>query len=119
MHQLSQDMSSCIDECLRTPIPSAVALAGEELARRSKQRPEFGPVLLVYADQAMWPEPDCASRAVCIQCELQPNSEAAIRRASRLREGPNFLNPLILDEDDGVVWMTRELLNACDKQDQS
>ncbi len=106
-------------EAERTPIPYPLALACEELARRWKQRPEFGPVLLVYADEPMWPEPDCPSRLLCTQCELHPNNEAAVRRSGHLREGPNFINPLVLGQDGEVVWTTRELLNGCDMQGQT
>ncbi len=103
-------------EAERRRIPYAVALACEEIARRWKQRPEFGPVVLIYADEPMWPEPDCPSRVLCMQCELHPKNEAAVQRACRLRQAPNFVNPVILDEDGGVVWTSRELLNECDKR---
>src|SRR6266700_357084 len=35
------------------PVPLAVELACQELLRRWKQRPEFGPVTLLYADSAI------------------------------------------------------------------
>lgn len=103
-------------EAERTPIPYAVELACEELARRSKQQPGFGPVVLIYADEPVWPEADCPSRALCLNCELHPDNEAAIRQACRSRERSNFFNPLLLDEAGEVVWAAWELLNQCDKQ---
>lgn len=104
-------------ECEADPIPHAAELACEEIARRWKQRPEFGPVVLIYADEPMWPEPDCPSRVLCLQCELHPNNEVAIRRASRLREAPNFVNPFVLDEDGESVLTSSELMSECDKRE--
>jgi hypothetical protein len=106
-------------ECERTPVPHAVDLACEEIERRWKRRPEFGPVVLVYADEPMWPEADCPSRVLCMQRELYPNCEAAIGRASRLIATPNFSNPLIIDPDGGVVWSTPELMHECEKRSQN
>jgi transcriptional regulator with XRE-family HTH domain len=103
-------------ECERNPIPNAIDLACEEIARRWKQRPEFGPVVLVYSDEPMWPEPDCPSRVLCMQCELHPNNEAAIWRACRLRKTPNVINPFVMGEDGGIVLTNPELLNECDKR---
>jgi len=103
-------------ECERNPIPNAIDLACEEIARRWKQRPEFGPVVLVYSDEPMWPEPDCPSRVLCMQCELHPNNEAAIWRACRLRKAPKFINPFVMGEDGGIVLTNPELLNECDKR---
>src|SRR3954469_9427152 len=66
-------------------VPTAAELACDELTRRWKQRPEFGPVMLVYTNEPMWPEPDCPSRVICIRREWMPDNEGAIRRACRLR----------------------------------
>lgn len=103
-------------ECERTPIPHAVELACEEIARRWNQRPGFGPVVLIYADEPMWPEPDCPSRVLCVQCERHPDNEAAIRRVWRLRGEPSFISALVIDEDSEVVWSGTELLSECDKR---
>jgi transcriptional regulator with XRE-family HTH domain len=103
-------------ECERTPIPKAIDLACEEIARRWSQRAEFGPVVLAYTEESMWPEPDCPSRVLCMQCELYPNNEAAIWRACRLREAPNVINPFVMGEDGGIVLTNPELLNECDKR---
>jgi transcriptional regulator with XRE-family HTH domain len=105
-------------ECEHSPIRHAVGLACEEITRRWKQRPSFGPVVLTYTDEPTWPETDYPSRALCMQCELQPNNEAAIRRASRLRETPDFTNPAIIDENGGVVWSAPELLLECEKRQE-
>src|SRR6266567_3504438 len=40
------------------PISEVVELACEELTLRWKQRPEFGPVTLTYADEQVWPGPE-------------------------------------------------------------
>ena len=103
-------------ECERNPIPYTAELACEEIIRRWKQRPAFGPVVLVYANEPMWPEPDCPSRVLCVQCELHPNNDAVIRRALRLRDAPNFITALVVDEDREVIWNHAELLCECDKR---
>src|SRR5712691_5281617 len=63
-----------------TRVPTMVELACQVLTRRWKQRPEFGPVALIYADEPMWPEPDYPTRTVFIQCELYASNEIAIRQ---------------------------------------
>jgi DNA-binding XRE family transcriptional regulator len=103
-------------ECERSPIRRAVELACEEITRRWRQRPSFGPVVLIYADQPMWSQPDCPSRVLCVQCEPHPNNETAIRRACRLRETPTFFNPSIIEESGGVVWTSPELLVECERR---
>jgi len=105
-------------ECERSPIRHAVELACEEITRRWRQRPSFGPVVLIYADKPMWPQADCPSRMICMQCELHPNNEAAIRRACQLRETPNFINPSIIDENSDVIWSGPELLVECEGRKQ-
>ena len=105
-------------ESERSHIRHAVELACEETTRRWKQRPSFGPVLLIYADEPMWPERDCPSRVLCMRCELHPNNETAIRRVCRLRETPDFFNPSIIEEHGGVVWTGPELLVECEPRTQ-
>jgi len=103
-------------ECERTPIPHMAELACEEITRRWKQRSEFGPVVLIYADEPMWPEPDCPSRVLCVQCERHLNNDAVLRRVCQLREAPNFISALVIDEGGEAVWNGTELLSECDKR---
>ena len=105
-------------ECERSAISRAVDLACHEIERRWKQRPEFGPVVLVYSDDPMWPDADCASRMLCMQRELYPNNDAAIRRCIRLTEGPGFSSAFLIDQDSVVVWSAPELLAECDRRKQ-
>jgi hypothetical protein len=83
-------------------IPQAVELACCELTRRSKQRPDFGPVNLVCGDNRV------QSCALLLRCELFSNNEAAIERALDLDE--SFINAMILEDGGGVVWSVSELL---------
>jgi DNA-binding XRE family transcriptional regulator len=99
-----------------TPIPTSVELACQVLTRRWKQRPEFGPVTLVYAYEPMWPEPDCPTRRVFVQCELCTNNEVAIQQALRLSKNPSFRNPLIIEHGGGIIWSIPDLLRECDKR---
>jgi len=63
---------------------------------RWKQRPEFGPVLLVYADGLVrhhGTDPVCYS---LLHCELHPSNEVPMRQVFGLREGPELLDPLLI-----------------------
>ena len=106
-------------ESERTRIPHAIDLASKEIERRWKQRREFGPVVLVYSDESIWPDADCPSRVLCMQRELHANNEAAIQRCLRLRQTPSFDSPFIVSEDGSVVWSTPELLCECGKRSQN
>src|SRR5262249_12293997 len=101
------------------PIPYPIELACVELARRWKQRPEFGPVLLVYADGLVRQDPVDANRSSLLHCEPHPTNEAAIRQILRLSDGPGLLDPLlmfIMDEAGEIVLAGTELLNECERR---
>jgi DNA-binding XRE family transcriptional regulator len=51
-----------------TRIPKSIELACQELTRQWKQRPEFGPVTLVYADSAIWQQAN-GLHSVSVQCD--------------------------------------------------
>src|SRR6266576_3070661 len=59
----------------------AMDFACQECARRWKQRPDFGPVLLVYTEGLIWPPYDQADCFPTLYCEPCPDNEAAIQRA--------------------------------------
>ena len=104
------------------PISEVVELACEELTLRWKQRPEFGPVTLIYADEQVWPGSDHSARKLFVQCELYANNEAALQRASRLKKTRNFINPFInpfiAAEDGEIVWAAPELLQECNRRSE-
>ncbi len=100
------------------PISATVELACEELTLRWKQRPEFGPVTLIYADEQVWPGPDHSARRLFVQCELYANNEAALQRACWLKKTGNFINPFIAAEDGEIVWAAPELLPECDRRSE-
>jgi DNA-binding XRE family transcriptional regulator len=99
-----------------TRISRTAELACQELNRRWKQRPEFGPVTLVYADSPIWQQAEGPYNVPVLQCERYPNNDAAIEQASRLKGSPHFINPLIVEESGSVVWMGPELLRECDRR---
>jgi len=101
------------------PISEVVELACEELTLRWKQRPEFGPVTLTYADEQVWPGPDQSARRLFVQCELYANNEAALQRACWLKKTRNFINPFITAEDGEIVWAAPELLRKCDRRSEA
>jgi len=100
-------------------VPYTVELACIELTRRWKRRPDFGPVLLVYADGAAryhGIDPTCPS---LLHCEPHASNEAAIRQVLRLRDGPELLDPVlifILEQDGEIIWGGRELLTECERR---
>ena len=91
-----------------TRIPSHIELACHELTRRWKQRPDFGPVSLVYTVEKE------SSRTSSLQCALFSNNEAAIKEAIKLLE--NVIPPLIIEDGGGVVWSASELLRECERR---
>ena len=98
-----------------TAVPVAVDLASRQLLRRWKQRPEFGPVTLVYVSAPLWPTSNGADRLPTLFCRRYADNNAAFRGVSELRNSSNFFNPLILDEMNNVVWSGPQLLEECDK----
>lgn len=93
-----------------TRVPLAIELACGELTRRWKQRPEFGPVNLVYADS------DVSSRMRLLHCELHSNNDAAFVQALKLSATPNFIHPFIMEDGGHVVWTVAELLHECERR---
>jgi transcriptional regulator with XRE-family HTH domain len=99
-----------------TAVPGAMEFACQECARRWKQRPDFGPVLLVYTEGLIWPPYDQADYFPTLYCEPYPDNEAAIRRALRLSNIPNFANAWIFEEGETVIWNSSELLLECTRR---
>ena len=106
-------------ECERNPIPKAIDLACEEIARRWKQRPDFGPVVLMCSDEPMWPESGSLSRVLSVKRELHSNIRTAIERANYLRKSASIMTLFVVGEDGGIIFANQELITACEKQQQS
>jgi DNA-binding XRE family transcriptional regulator len=96
------------------PVPRAVELACQELLRRWKQRPEFGPVTLPYADGPISQMDPLSSGDLVLRCEAHPDDESALGRVVRLRETVNLFMPFIAEADGTVIWSGPELLRECD-----
>lgn len=96
------------------PVPLAVELACQHLLRQWKQRPEFGPVTLMYADDPVWQQASPPCGVLLFQCERHPNNESAIRRAVWLRETMTLVTPFIVEDDGNVICSGPELLQVCD-----
>jgi transcriptional regulator with XRE-family HTH domain len=97
------------------PIPYTTELACQLLTRRWKQRPEFGPVTLIYADGPVWQQPEGGHHVRSLHCESHSNNESAIKRARSLIAESGFRNPAIIEETGEVIWDTPELLQECGK----
>jgi DNA-binding XRE family transcriptional regulator len=98
------------------PVPRAVELACQELLRRWKQRPEFGPVTLLYAEGPISRVGSLPSGDLVLRCEQHPDNESALARVVRLRETVNLLMPFIVESDGTVIWSSLELQHECDGQ---
>jgi DNA-binding XRE family transcriptional regulator len=97
------------------PVPRAVELACQELLRRWKQRPEFGPVALLYAEGPISQADDSPPFSdLSFRCESHPDNESALSSVVRLRETVNLFMPFIVADDGTVIWSGPELLNECD-----
>lgn len=93
-----------------TRVPRIVELACQQITRKWKQCPEFGPVSLVYADEPIWAMPHDSTRGLFVQCELYPNNEVAIRQGLRLSGRTDFVSPFIIDQEGEIIWTTPDLL---------
>src|SRR5262249_6973999 len=51
-----------------------------------------------------------------LYCEPYSDNEAAIQRALRLRDEPNFASAWILEEGENVIWNSSELLLECQRR---
>lgn len=89
-------------------IPPSIELATCELTRRWKQRPDFGPVNVIYANAHR------AAHRPLIRCELYSNNDAAIRRVLDLTQ--NVMSPMIVEDGGVVVWTAWELLRELEKR---
>ena len=98
------------------PVPRAVELACQELLRRWKQRPEFGPVTLLYAEGPISRVDSLPSGDLVLRCEPHPNNQSALGRVVQLRETVNLFMQLIVEGDGTVIWSSLELQHECDPQ---
>jgi DNA-binding XRE family transcriptional regulator len=96
------------------PVPRAVELACQELLRRWKQRPEFGPVILLHAEGPMSRADSLPSGDLVLRCEPHPDNQSALGRIVRLRETMKLLIIFIVEDDGTVIWSGPELLQERD-----
>jgi DNA-binding XRE family transcriptional regulator len=99
------------------PVPLAVELACQELLRLWKQRPEFGPVTLLYADYADEPislETSASVGSILARSERYLNNESALNSAVRQRETMTLFIAFIVEDDGNVIWSGPELLHEID-----
>ncbi len=92
------------------PVPVAVELACQELLRLWKQRPEFGPVTLLYAGHADDPislETSAAVGSILVRSERHPDNESALKSAARQRETTTLVIAFIAEDDGNVIWSGR------------
>jgi DNA-binding XRE family transcriptional regulator len=99
------------------PVPLAVELACQELLRLWKQRPEFGPVTLYYADSADDPislEISAAVGSILVRSERHPNNENALKSVARQRDTMTLSIVFIVEDDGNVIWSGPELVREID-----
>jgi len=100
------------------PVPHTIELACQELLRRWKRRPAFGPVTLLYADGPISQGDSLHGNDLVLRCELHPDNESALVRVVRLRGTVNLFVPLIVEYDGTVIWSGPELLHECDVREE-
>ena len=99
------------------PVPLAVELACQELLRLWMQRPEYGPVTLLYADYADYPillETSASVGSILVRSERHLNNENALKSAARQRETMTLFIAFIVEDDGNVIWSGPELLREID-----
>ena len=98
-----------------TSVPLSVDLASRQLLRRWKQRPEFGPVTLVYASAPLSPVLNASDRPPTLFCRQCSDNNAAFHEVFELRNSSDVFNPLILDETNCVIWSGPKLLEQYER----
>ena len=98
------------------PISKAVELACQEITRVCQQRPDFGPVILVYADGPILRQSAEPYSVPLLRSDRHPNNEAAIEEATRLGLDLLLVSPFILSEDGSVIWEAHELMEECKRR---
>jgi DNA-binding XRE family transcriptional regulator len=88
----------------RRPVPRAVELACQELLRRWKQVPEYGPVVLLYSEGLASEVDTRSSGDLLMRCEPHPDNESALSRLVRLAETLDLFMPLIVDDHGTAIW---------------
>jgi transcriptional regulator with XRE-family HTH domain len=111
---LSRAAVQCWESEIR-PVPRTVELACKELSRRWwKQGPQFGPVILLYAETPISLRDTPTGIDLVLRCEPYPNNQSALARVLRLRETASLFMPLIVENDATVIWSGPELLRECE-----
>jgi transcriptional regulator with XRE-family HTH domain len=98
------------------PISKAVELACQEVTRLSQQRPDFGPVILVCADDSILRQSDEPYSVPLLRCDRHPNNESAIEEATRLGLDLLLVSLFILSEEGSIIWEGHELLEECNRR---
>lgn len=98
------------------PVPRAVELACQELLRRWKQRPEYGPVILLYSTSPVSEVLSRPSGDLLLRSETHLNNQSALSRLVRLAEILHLFMPLIADEDGTAIWTGPDLLRECEER---
>jgi hypothetical protein len=93
-------------------IPKPVEYACERVTRLWKQRPEFGPVSLVYADGPMGQPVNGRSRPPMMQVKQFVSNREAITHVRALMKSQNCYSPFISDQE-GTIWTAIELRMEC------
>jgi transcriptional regulator with XRE-family HTH domain len=95
-----------------TPIPKTITIASEVYLRRWKQRPEFGPVVLVRLDLPDSTISDLPEAAV-VSCRPVRNNGDAFRQIADYEEITSLT--FIMDNDGAVLWSGSALKSECEK----
>ena len=95
------------------PIPRVIELACQQIMRRWTQRPDFGPVLLVYTDGAIWQQSQRPYHISILQSAVYAKNETAMQYVELMKNDPYFINPFIVERNGEIIWTTSELLQAC------
>lgn len=95
------------------PIPRVTELTCHQIMRRWKQRPEFGPVLLIYIDEPIWQQAERPYHVSILHSAVYPNNQTAMQHVYRHMNDPYFINPVLMGTDGDIIWTTSELLQEC------
>lgn len=90
------------------PLSPAVRALCALYTREHKKRPDYGPVVLIYADARIMRSPYSSDPIPAIKSECYETMASALTRVDELWGKANFHNPSIQDESE-TVWHYNEL----------
>lgn len=98
-----------------TKVSKMAELACEELTRRRKQEPSFGPVTLLCTDAPL--RAKFGQQAAVLRCATFPNNGEAFKEAAQWIGNSQSLWAIIIDSHGAAVWAGEDVFRECERHE--